>query len=57
MIKGFEIAVSSLHIGGKASFLVPADQAYGKVGQPPFILNDDDLLIEIEVIAAGDTGS
>ena len=32
VIKGFEIAVRSLHIGGKANFLVPADQAYGKVG-------------------------
>ena len=51
VIKGFETAVRSLSIGGKANFLIPSDQAYGKVGCPPHILNDEDLYIEIEVIS------
>ena len=40
VIKGFEIAVGFLTVGGKANFFIPADLAYGKVGQPPDIPND-----------------
>ena len=57
VIKGFEIAVSFLSIGAKGTFLIPSDQAYGKVGQPPDILDDEDLLIEIEVLSAKATDS
>jgi len=32
VIKGFEIAVSYLNIGSAATFLIPSDLAYGKVG-------------------------
>ena len=32
VIRGFEIAVNHLRIGQKGTFLVPSDQAYGKVG-------------------------
>jgi len=52
VIRGFEIAVQHLQIGTAATFFVPSDLAYGKVGQPPDILDDDDLVIEVEVLGA-----
>ena len=45
VIKGFEAAVSQLSVGSKAAVLIHSDLAYGKVGQPPDILDDENLII------------
>jgi len=45
VIRGFEMAVEQLSIGAKATAHVSSDFAYGKVGQPPDILDDEDLII------------
>ena len=50
MIKGFELAVANLDIEGKGTAHIRSDLAYGKVGQPPNIMNDEDLVIDIEVL-------
>ena len=54
VIKGFEIAVEFLGIGSAATFFIPSDLAYGKVGQPPDILDNEDLVSEIELLSARD---
>ena len=45
VIRGFEMAVAQLRIGDKATAHVMSDCAYGKVGQPPDILDNEDLII------------
>ena len=52
VIRGFEIAAAYLNIGGKATFFVPAAQAFGRVGSPPAIFDEENLIIEIKVLAA-----
>ncbi len=52
MIKGFEIAVGFLAIGCSATFFIPSDLAYGTMGNPPLILDNEDLVIEVEVLSA-----
>ena len=52
VILGFELAVSHLSVvGSKALLDVRSDLAYGKVGQPPDILDNDDLLIQVEILS------
>lgn len=41
-----------LAIGCAATFFIPSDLAYGKMGNPPLILDNEDLLIEVEVLSA-----
>ena len=59
MIRGFDIAVKNMRVGQKGSVWIRSDYAYGKIGQPPTILNDEDLIFNVEVISAKDvdTGS
>ena len=38
-------------VGSKATLDVRSDLAYGKVGQPPDILDNDDLRIEVEILS------
>ena len=56
MIKGFEIAVMYLNIQSKAIVNVRSDLAYGKVGQPPHIPGDSDLVIDLEVLSYHEVG-
>ncbi len=52
VIIGFEIAVAFLAIGCAATFFIPSDLAFGQMGNPPLILDNEDLLIEVEVLSA-----
>ena len=40
VIRGLEIAVNYLGVGGSGKVLIRSDLAYGKVGQPPDIMGD-----------------
>ena len=52
VIRGFEMAVEQLSVGDKATAHVSSELAYGKIGQPPDILDDEDLIIQLEVVSA-----
>ena len=54
MIRGFDIAIRNMKVGQKGSVFIRSDFAYGKIGQPPNILNDEDLVFDVQVISAKD---
>ena len=54
VIPGWEVAVSKMHVGEKATVLIPSDFAYGERGNyaiPPF----SPLVFDIEVLSVSDT--
>ena len=54
MIKGFDIAVGYLTVGNRATFFIPSQVAYGKIGQAPDIMGDQDLIVQIELLSIRD---
>jgi FKBP-type peptidyl-prolyl cis-trans isomerase len=50
MIPGFEEGLGMLGKGGKAKFIIPYFQAYGKGGRPGAIPPYSDLIFDIEVL-------
>ena len=57
VIRGFEIGVEGLAVGEEAIIFVPSKLAYGKVGQPPLVMNDTDLLFKVCVNEVSDDKS
>lgn len=51
VLKGWEEAVSYLHVGDKALIFLPSDLAYGQSGRPPLIPADAKLFFVIEIIS------
>lgn len=51
LIKGWDIAVSSMQVGERAKFSVSPQQAYGAVGVAPVIPPNADLELDIRVLA------
>lgn len=56
MIPGFEEGIGMLGKGGKATFIIPYYQAYGKAGRPGAIPPYSDLVFELEVIDLTEAG-
>ena len=50
VIKGFEAAVRNMKVGQKAKVWIRSDLAYGKLGQPPEIANDEDLVFDVHIL-------
>lgn len=50
VIKGFDLAVTYLKIGGRAHFFIPSKLAYGKKGHLPKVPKDTDLICDMKLI-------
>lgn len=50
VIKGFDLGVLGMKVGGKRKVKIPADLAYGKRGAGGVIPPDTDLIFELELL-------
>ena len=49
MIKGWDVGVLGMKVGGKRKLTVPAAMAYGKEGSPPDIPPHSTLVFEVDI--------
>jgi len=50
VIKAWEIGIASMRVGEEAIFTCKADYCYGKIGNPPSVPEDADLIFRIELL-------
>ncbi len=50
VIKGFDLGVLGMKVGGKRKVRIPSDLAYGKRGAGGVIPPDTDLIFELELL-------